>query len=213
MRGHGKYYRTIALPDSFNHVVTFHDFFARFATPAVLPYTDFLMKWGHLLIGLSTGFRPARSGKRPFRHSAHDYLLLCPHGMAIYREPFQSFCRLPPGLRGRDRLPDGASCWSRLGLDGVTEQLPVVAHNRTPEIIVRCRYGITTEGCSVVACCLRIRVSLREEDWARRCETGAAVRDPTATLSSTGLSSCTKLVPSLFQSIGLTRYGAAYSAP
>ena len=113
-----------------NHVVTFHDFFARFATPAVLPYTDFLMKWGHLLIGLSTGFRPARSGKRPFRHSAHDYLLLCPHGMAIYREPFQSFCRLPPGLRGRDRLPDGASCWSRLGLDGVAEQLPVVAHNR-----------------------------------------------------------------------------------
>ena len=39
-----------------NHVVTFHDFFARFATPAVLPYTDFLMKWGHLLIGLSLVF-------------------------------------------------------------------------------------------------------------------------------------------------------------
>jgi thiosulfate dehydrogenase [quinone] large subunit len=36
-----------------NHVVTFHDFFAMFATPAMLPYTDFLMKWGHLLIGLS----------------------------------------------------------------------------------------------------------------------------------------------------------------
>ncbi len=35
------------------HVVTFHDFFANFATPAMLPYTDFLMKWGHLLIGLS----------------------------------------------------------------------------------------------------------------------------------------------------------------
>lgn len=35
------------------HVVTFHDFFAAFAAPAVLPYTNFLMKWGHLLIGLS----------------------------------------------------------------------------------------------------------------------------------------------------------------
>jgi len=36
-----------------NHVVTFHDFFAHFATPAMLPYTDFFMRWGHLLIGLS----------------------------------------------------------------------------------------------------------------------------------------------------------------
>jgi thiosulfate dehydrogenase [quinone] large subunit len=36
-----------------NHVVTFHDFFSIFAQPALLPYTDFLVKWGHLLIGLS----------------------------------------------------------------------------------------------------------------------------------------------------------------
>ncbi len=36
-----------------NHVVTFHGFFSVFARPAVLPYTDFLVKWGHLLIGLS----------------------------------------------------------------------------------------------------------------------------------------------------------------
>src|SRR5579864_3516162 len=36
-----------------NHVVTFHALFAQFATPAMLPFTDFLMKWGHLLIGLS----------------------------------------------------------------------------------------------------------------------------------------------------------------
>jgi thiosulfate dehydrogenase [quinone] large subunit len=35
------------------HVVTFHGLFAPFATPGLLPYTDFLMKWGHLLIGLS----------------------------------------------------------------------------------------------------------------------------------------------------------------
>jgi thiosulfate dehydrogenase (quinone) large subunit len=36
-----------------NRVVTFHDFFSIFAAPAMLPYTDFLVKWGHLLIGLS----------------------------------------------------------------------------------------------------------------------------------------------------------------
>jgi thiosulfate dehydrogenase (quinone) large subunit len=46
------------------HVVTFHDFFALFAAPAVLPYTDFLMKWGHFLIGLSlvTGLMVRVSG-------------------------------------------------------------------------------------------------------------------------------------------------------
>ena len=39
-----------------NHVVTFHDFFAVFTKPAVLPFTNLLMKWGHLLIGLSLVF-------------------------------------------------------------------------------------------------------------------------------------------------------------
>lgn len=32
---------------------TFHSFFALFAAPGMLPYTDFLVKWGHFLIGLS----------------------------------------------------------------------------------------------------------------------------------------------------------------
>lgn len=36
-----------------DHVVTFHNAFAVFATPTMLPITDFLVKWGHLLIGLS----------------------------------------------------------------------------------------------------------------------------------------------------------------
>lgn len=36
-----------------NHVVTFHAFFSIFAQPAVLPLTDVMVKWGHLLIGLS----------------------------------------------------------------------------------------------------------------------------------------------------------------
>jgi len=35
------------------HTKTFHDFFAYFATPAMLPVTDFLVEWGHFLIGLS----------------------------------------------------------------------------------------------------------------------------------------------------------------
>lgn len=32
---------------------TFHDVFIWFASPGVAPYTDFLVKWGHTLIGLS----------------------------------------------------------------------------------------------------------------------------------------------------------------
>jgi thiosulfate dehydrogenase [quinone] large subunit len=35
------------------HTRTFHDFFAVFATPQWAPITSFLVKWGHLLIGLS----------------------------------------------------------------------------------------------------------------------------------------------------------------
>src|SRR5216683_3325344 len=35
------------------HTKTFHDFFAVFATPDAAPYTSFLAKWGHVLIGIS----------------------------------------------------------------------------------------------------------------------------------------------------------------
>jgi len=47
-----------------HHVVTFHDAFSFFAQPAMLPFTDFLVKWGHLLIGLSlvSGFLVRISG-------------------------------------------------------------------------------------------------------------------------------------------------------
>lgn len=47
-----------------DHVVTFHNFFSIFAQPAVLPITDLLVKWGHLLIGLSliSGFLVRVSG-------------------------------------------------------------------------------------------------------------------------------------------------------
>jgi thiosulfate dehydrogenase [quinone] large subunit len=36
-----------------SHTKTFHDVFAVFSAPALLPYTNFLVQWGHLLIGLS----------------------------------------------------------------------------------------------------------------------------------------------------------------
>ncbi len=36
-----------------NATKTFHSFFLMFAAPEMLPYTDFLVKWGHTLIGLS----------------------------------------------------------------------------------------------------------------------------------------------------------------
>ncbi len=35
------------------HTKTFHGVMAVFGSPEVVPYTDFLVKWGHLLIGLS----------------------------------------------------------------------------------------------------------------------------------------------------------------
>jgi thiosulfate dehydrogenase [quinone] large subunit len=46
------------------HTKTFHDVFAVFAAPAVAPVTDFLVQWGHLLIGLSlvTGLMVRVSG-------------------------------------------------------------------------------------------------------------------------------------------------------
>jgi thiosulfate dehydrogenase [quinone] large subunit len=35
------------------HTKTFHDVLAPFAAPTILPVTDFLVKWGHFLIGLA----------------------------------------------------------------------------------------------------------------------------------------------------------------
>jgi thiosulfate dehydrogenase [quinone] large subunit len=66
-----------------NHVVTFHPVFVLFAQPAVLPVTDFLVKWGHLLIGLSllTGFLVRVSG--PF-----GILLMITYYFAHMQFPF-----------------------------------------------------------------------------------------------------------------------------
>lgn len=66
-----------------NHVVTFHNVFTVFATPALLPVTDFLVKWGHLLIGLSfiSGFLVRISG--PF-----GVLLMITYYFAHMQFPF-----------------------------------------------------------------------------------------------------------------------------
>ena len=66
-----------------NHVVTFHAAFAVFGTPTMLPITDLLVKWGHLLIGLSliSGFLVRVSG--PF-----GILLMITYYFAHMQFPF-----------------------------------------------------------------------------------------------------------------------------
>ncbi len=39
--------------DFLEETKTFHSFFMLFAAPSLLPYANFLVHWGHLLIGLS----------------------------------------------------------------------------------------------------------------------------------------------------------------
>ena len=114
-----------------NHVVTFHDFFAHFAEPAVLPYTDFLVKWGQLLIGLSlvSGLLVRLSGPFgillmvtyyfahmdwPFIGNHHLYLFVDYH--LVYA---MVFIYLIAHHAGR--------VW---GLDGAAERLPVVARSQ-----------------------------------------------------------------------------------
>ena len=110
--------------------MTFHDFFAHFAAPAVLPYTDFLMKWGHLLIGLSLvfGFMIRVSG--PF-----GILLMITYYFAHmdwpYIENHLNFCvdfHLVYAVVIVYLVAHHAGhVW---GLDGMVERLSLVAHNQ-----------------------------------------------------------------------------------
>ena len=91
-----------------NHVVTFHAVFAVFATPTLLPITDTLVKYGHLLIGLSliSGFMVRLSG--PF-----GILLMITYYFAHMKfpyieEPVEFPGRLSSRLCDRDRLSDRA---------------------------------------------------------------------------------------------------------
>jgi thiosulfate dehydrogenase (quinone) large subunit len=112
------------------HVVTFHDFFAHFAEPAVLPYANFLVKWGQLLIGLSlvSGLLVRLSG--PFA-----FLLMVTYYFAYMEWPFiENHLNLFVDFHLVYAIVivflvahDAGRVW---GLDGAIERLPVVAHSR-----------------------------------------------------------------------------------
>ena len=112
-----------------NHVVTFHDFFAAFATPTMLPLTDFLMKWGHLLIGLSlvSGFMVRISG--PFGillmityHFAHmDWPFIGDH-LSLFVDFHLVYATVIVYLMAHH----AGHVW---GLDGLVDHLPVVARH------------------------------------------------------------------------------------
>ena len=134
-----------------NHVVTFHGFFALFATPTMLPLTDFLMKWGHLLIGLSLVFGLMVRISGPF-----GILLMITYHFAHMEWPFiqdhlSLFVDLPPRLRDRDRLPDGASRRPCLGSRRVDRTLAGGHASSGPATAVRLnwpdpRRGAAPEG-------------------------------------------------------------------
>ena len=113
------------------HVKTFHDLFAPFATPALLPYTDFLMKWGHLLIGLSlvSGLMVRISG--PFGillmltyHFAHmDWPFIGDH-LSLFVDYHLVYAVVIVYLMAHH----AGHVW---GLDGLVERLPVVTRHPT----------------------------------------------------------------------------------
>lgn len=115
-----------------NHVKTFHDFFGMFATPSMLPITDFLMKWGHLLIGLSlvSGLMVRVSG--PFGilimvmyHFAHmDWPFIVDH-LSLFVDYHLVYATVIVYLIAHR----AGHVW---GLDGLFERLPVMT--RHPEL-------------------------------------------------------------------------------
>lgn len=113
------------------HVKTFHDFFALFAAPSVLPYTDFLMKWGHLLIGLSlvSGLMVRVSG--PFGillmityHFAHMDWPFIENHLSLFVDYHLVYATVIVYLMAHRA---GHVC----GLDGLVERLPVIKGNET----------------------------------------------------------------------------------
>ena len=112
-----------------NHVVTFHSFFSTFATPTMLPLTDFLMKWGHLLIGLSlvSGLMVRISG--PFGillmityHFAHmDWPFIQDH-LSLFVDYHLVYVIVIVYLMAHHA---GHVC----GLDGLVERMPLVTHH------------------------------------------------------------------------------------
>ena len=113
-----------------NHVVTFHNFFAAFATPAMQPYTDFLMKWGHFLIGLSlvSGLMVRVSG--PFGillmityHFAHMDWPFIENHLSLFVDYHLVYAVVIVFLIAHR----AGQVW---GLDGLAVRLPAIAHNQ-----------------------------------------------------------------------------------
>ena len=113
-----------------NHVVTFHSFFAAFATPEMQPYTDFLMKWGHFLIGLSliSGLMVRVSG--PFGillmityHFAHMDWPFIENHLSLFVDYHLVYAVLIVFLIAHR----AGHIW---GLDGLAVRLPAIAHNQ-----------------------------------------------------------------------------------
>ena len=111
-------------------VVTFHEFFAHFAAPAVLPYTDFLVKWGQLLIGLSlvSGLLVRLSG--PFGillmvtyHFAHMDWPFIENHLNLFVDFHLVYAIVIVYLIAHH----AGHVW---GMDGAVERLPAVAHNQ-----------------------------------------------------------------------------------
>ena len=111
------------------HVKTFHDTFAAFATPTLLPITDVLMKWGHLLIGLSlvSGLMVRVSG--PFGillmvtyHFAHmDWPFITDHHSMLF--DYHATYAVVIAYLMLHRAGHA------FGLDGFVERLPFIERN------------------------------------------------------------------------------------
>jgi thiosulfate dehydrogenase (quinone) large subunit len=114
------------------HTKTFHDFFAWFASPAVIPYTDFLVKWGHTLIGLSllSGLLVRVSG-------IFGVLLLIVYYFAHLDFPYvdghvnfiMEYHLVYAGVMIYLIATHAGRVW---GLDGWVERMPFIAHH--PEL-------------------------------------------------------------------------------
>jgi thiosulfate dehydrogenase [quinone] large subunit len=113
-----------------NHVVTFHAFFAAFATPTMLPLTDFLMKWGHLLIGLSLVFGLMVRISGPFGillmityHFAHMDWPFIENHLSLLVDYHLVYAVVIVYLMAHH----AGHIW---GFDGLAVRLPAIAHNQ-----------------------------------------------------------------------------------
>jgi thiosulfate dehydrogenase [quinone] large subunit len=111
------------------HTKTFHALMAPLAAPATLPYIDFLVKWGHLLIGLSlvSGLMVRVSG-------VFGILLMLTYWCAHLDFPYVSS---PLNFIVDEHIIDAGLIVFLMavraghvyGLDGWVEKLPAIEHN------------------------------------------------------------------------------------